>query len=183
MRNPIAIVILVGALGCDGGGGVAVDELGADMGALMCGHFAECCTAEEFMEQTLGAEDEAECRTLYSGLFDQLLVPVLEDSIAAGRVVYHPDRMAECLDALAAMSCTEWNEANADDTTFAGCSDPFEGQVADGGDCAQDFDCVSEHCEGNSLDFEGNVTFGVCAAPPAPQSEPDPEPETTCDGI
>lgn len=119
------------------------------------------------MEQTLGADSEAECRALFSGFVGELLVPVLEDSIADGRVVYHGDRMGACLDLMAAMSCDESAVAIEGDIIWSGCQDPFEGQVALGGDCAQDFDCVSEYCSGDSTDFEGNVTFGLCADYPA----------------
>ena len=154
---------------CDGGGrgSVAPSELGGEMGEVMCARLSECCTAAEFMEQTLGAENEEECRAFYSGFVGALLTPVLEDSIAAGRVVYHGDRMGACLDAMAALSCDEATVAIESDSPWNGCQDPFEGQVAIGGQCANDWDCVSEYCSGESTDFEGNITFGTCAAAPA----------------
>lgn len=158
------------AAACDGGGGGSVppDQLGVEMGSAMCAHFAECCTVEEFMDQTLGAENEEECRALYAGFVGGLLVPVLEDSIAAGRVVYHGDRMAGCLDLMRSLSCSDFNELEAADSPWlVGCQDPFEGQVAIGGECANDWDCVSEYCSGESTDFDGNVTFGACANAPS----------------
>lgn len=154
------------AAGCGGGDGISPDQLAGEMGSAMCARFAECCTAEEFMEETLGAEDETECRQLFTGLFGALVTPVLEDSIASGRVVYHADRMGDCLDLMRSLSCTELNELE-EDVWLVGCQDPFEGQVAIGGECANDWDCVSEYCSGDSTDFEGNVTFGACANAPA----------------
>lgn len=154
---------------CDSGGGgsVSPSELGEEMGSVMCARMAECCTEAEFMEQTLGADSEEECRALFAGFVGGLLVPVLEDSIAAGRVVYHGDRMGACLDLMAGLSCVESSVAVEGELIFGGCQDPFEGQVAIGGDCASDFDCISEYCSGDSTDFEGNITFGACAEYPA----------------
>ena len=60
-------------------------------------------------------------------------------AVAAGRMVYDPDKGQQCLDALAAATCQE---------TFgdvggppAVCLQALEGQVQDGGSCWDDFEC------------------------------------------
>ena len=185
MHRFVFASFIVFAAGCGGGSSsVPPDQLGTELGEVMCARMAECCTTEEFMEQTLGADSEEECRALYTGLVGGLLVPVLEDSIAAGRVVYHADRMGACLDTMAAMSCGEAVVAMGGDTLWGGCEDPFEGQVAVDGVCASDWDCVSEYCSGDSVDFDGNITYGVCAEPPTvgmPCDDFDCAPGAYCD--
>jgi len=162
MRSCISILILA-ACGGGGSGGVSPAGLASALAEASCNKHEECCTAEEFMDATLGSENAAECKAVLTG-FGSLLTNVLDDSIEAGRVIYHPDRMEDCLAAIDALSCAEFKDNG--EINDSRCEDPFEGQVADGGECANDFDCVSNYCSGDSMDFEGNLTFGVCADDP-----------------
>ena len=167
MKRFVYVSLFVLAACDSGGGSISPSDLGSEMADVMCPRLAECCTPAEFMEQTFGAENEEECRSFYTAFAGALLAPVLEDSIAAGRVVYHGDRMRDCFEAMAALPCGASVGEIGAQTPLTGCEDPFEGQVAIGGECAEDWDCVSEFCSGETLDFEGNVTFGLCAEPPA----------------
>jgi len=164
MKLLLAIAVLAACGGGGSGGSVSVDQIPAENGRVLCGKLDECCTLEEFMDETLGADTVAECQSLYTA-FSQFLVTVLNDSIAKGRAVYHPDRMADCYAALEGASCTEFQ--SMEDVAFADCEDPIDPKVGDGGECGEDFDCTSGLCSGESIDFETMViTYGVCAAAP-----------------
>lgn len=170
MRNLVSlgfVCCLVGSA-CGGGGddAVALAELDTEMGATMCAKMVECCTTAELEEELLGASNQQECEAFYAGFIGQLLIPVLEDSVAAGRLVYDGEQMRTCLDALAAIECADLRAA-LESGPAGSCEDPFTGQVAIGGMCANDVDCVTELCNGDQVDFEGNVTMGVCAQMPS----------------
>jgi hypothetical protein len=171
----IALCIAVAVAGC-GGDSVPLSELGSEMGKTICAKMVECCTAEELMDELLGATNQTECEELYNGLIGGLVVPQLEDSVASGRMRYDGGRMAECLDDLAAIECSELRGAIRGGPGTS-CADPFTGLVDIGGACAGDVDCISSFCNGDSLDFEGNVMFGVCAQLP---SDGQPCVDDTC---
>lgn len=158
-------VVALAACGDDGGGGVAIDNVGAELARVTCAKLADCCTPQEFMEETLGSADETECRMVFTA-FGGILVKIYKDSIDAGRLVYHGDRMADCFAAIEGLSCTEYAMVGDDDFASVGCENPFEGKVAAGGQCATDGDCISGWCSGDSVDFEGNITYGTCGTAP-----------------
>lgn len=171
MRGPIlASILLLGCGGDDGvsGENVPPDQLAEALGPVTCAKLFECCTAEEVMEQLLGAETVEECEQFYLAFIGSFFEPVLEDSIAEGRVVYHGEIIGGCIDAYAALSCPEMSAVLAGDGPFQGCGDPFEPQVALGGECANDFDCIDGFCPDASVDFEtGEITYGTCVGIPA----------------
>jgi hypothetical protein len=119
----------------------------------------------------LGAETLEDSELFSTAVLGALLVPVLEDSVAAGRLRYDGEAMADCLDGMAALECSGLRDGLRGGVAGA-CGDPFIGLVADGGACANDADCVSDYCNGDRIDFEGNVTeLGVCARLPG-QGQP-----------
>lgn len=162
---PLALVTSLAAA-CGGGDSVPLSELGGAMGETICAKMVECCTTEELMEELLGASNETECRQIYASFIGGLLVPALEDSVNAGRTTYDGEAMAACLDTLAGVSCAELRGAVRSGIGDS-CEDPFIGHVEVGGMCAGDVDCISGFCNGDSIDFEGNITYGACAAVPA----------------
>jgi hypothetical protein len=119
------------------------------------------------MAEALGADTEAECVAIYTG-FGSIAFGVIQDSIDAGRVKYDGDALAACIDLVANASCTEFAKQRRNDFIGPGngCEDPFDGQVGDNGACANDVDCVSNYCSGDSVDFNGKVTMGACKAAP-----------------
>lgn len=159
MRNNLLVACVLTA--CGGGeGGVSPENLPSEIGEVQCAKLADCCTPAEFMEQT-GADSEAECRALITG-FGTILTNAMNDSIDKGRIIYHPDRMADCITALSGLSCAEFASTKNDAFPGTACDNPIEPQVATGGECAQDFDCASSFCDGGSIDFNGNITYGMC---------------------
>jgi hypothetical protein len=157
------------ACGSDGGGsgGVPLDNWASELGRATCAKYAECCTPEEFMDKTLGSDDEMQCVQLLSA-FGSLLVKAYKDSEAAGRLVYHGDHMQDCIDKLEALSCEQLARDEARDLAALDCENPFEGKVENGAACATDEDCVSEWCVDDSFDTMGNVIMGTCG--PAPRA-------------
>lgn len=161
----MALATGCGSDGADGGP-VPVERLGTEMGEAQCSYMFECCNAQELMEE-LGAfmiETEGECVQFFSGFVGGLLRPQIEAAVSSGRMVYHADRMGECLALISSMSCEQMAEAMASSENFAvpGCQNPFEGLVAANGACAADMECASGTCVGESMDFEGNITEGTC---------------------
>lgn len=157
-------------LGCGGGGGdsVSLDDLSGELAAASCERTFACCDAAE-IESELGffdVETEGECSTVIGAFIEQFLVPGLRSGVASGRLVYHGDRMGACLSLLRSVGCDELVEGDALSLFGLGCEDPFEGQVANGDACAIDEECATDFCIGESQDFEGNVTEGVCGDAP-----------------
>ena len=164
MKLLLVIAVLAACGGGGSGGSVSVDQLPAENARVLCGKLDECCTLEEFMDETLGSENVTECQGVFTA-FSQFLVTILNDSIAKGRAVYHADRMADCYAVLEGASCVEFQ--SMDDVALADCENPIDPKVADGGQCGEDFDCTSGLCDGEAIDFETMViTYGVCAAAP-----------------
>jgi hypothetical protein len=168
------LLVILGLTACSGGGSgggaVSPDQIAGVLGHATCAKLSTCCTQQEFKDQTLGSTSEAQCDALFAGLIDTVFTKTLKSSIDAGRVIYHGDRLGDCIAVIDSVSCTEYQALNNGAGSFigSGCDDPFEGQVAIGGDCANDFDCTSEFCSGDSTDTNGNITFGKCIVEPTP---------------
>jgi hypothetical protein len=144
--------------GCGGGGGsVSVDDLGTELAKVSCSKIFECCTSTEAMAQfaniTYNGQPittEAQCEGFTGGLFTGLLTPEYKDSIAAGRIEYNADAAGDCLDTAANLSCSAYSQLSGNETVH--CDAPFiVPQVADGGACAQDYECTGGgYCDGAS---------------------------------
>ena len=164
MKLAVAVALVLGACGDEGGRTIAVDDLPVEAAAVVCAKLFECCTTAEFMDETFGADNVEQCEALYGG-FSSLILTPLKDSIAKGRVVYHGDRLASCYDQVADASCVEFRTQDQD--AYEGCDSPFDPKVANGGECAEDFDCTSGFCDGEAVDLETEViTYGLCVTAP-----------------
>ena len=166
MTRNQALTLLIGIAACGGGsGGVSPSELGGAIATASCSKLSSCCTAAEFKDATLGADDVTECKALFTA-FGGILGKILDDSIAKGRVIYHADRMADCIAAIDDVSCLEFSRGGLDNIPVDACENPFEPLVASGGECGEDFDCTSGYCSGETTDFDGNITYGTCGTAP-----------------
>ncbi len=175
-KSVLAYLFGLVLVACDGGGGggddviegdpVPIDQIGEELGAVQCAKLLECCTTEEFMDQTLGAASRAECEEFFSAFIGTLLEPVIQDSVDAGRVEYDGVVMGGCVDVIAELSCAEFSASFGGDGPLGGCGDPFLALVVIQGECANDFDCTSGYCSGDEVDFmTGAITYGTCAVP------------------
>jgi len=179
MKAFLSLAILVG---CSGGGGVTIDQLPTELAKSSCSKLSECCTAEEFKTQTLGADTEAKCEQVLGG-FTTLGFGAINDSVHTGRVIYHSDKVRACLDAAAAASCVAYGADSGAGITA--CEGVFEPKVAIGGQCGNDIDCTTKYCSGDSIDLNGKITYGVCANGPTagmPCDHGDCATGLSCDG-
>jgi hypothetical protein len=161
------------AAGCGGGGGsVTIDNLGTELAKMSCSKIFECCTSAEVMQQFNGITyngqpitTEAQCEGFAGGLFAGFLTPQYKDSIAAGRIEYDGDAAQACIDAAANLSCSAYSMLSGHESVH--CEKPFIiPKVADGGGCTQDYECISNNCEGATVDPNGPDTDGMCKPVP-----------------
>jgi hypothetical protein len=162
LTRTLSICVLLA--GCGGGGSVSVDDLGTELAKVSCSKIFECCTSSEAMAQfaniTYNGQPittEAQCEGFTGGLFTGLLTPEYKDSIAAGRIAYDADAAGDCLDAAANLSCSAYAQLSGHESVS--CDKPFIiPKVADGGACAQEYECTSNNCEGAS----NSMANGMC---------------------
>jgi hypothetical protein len=147
------------AVGCGGGGGgdVSLNDFPAEAADAFCAKIFECCDQQEIMEQfsifNPPITTEAQCVTAFTGFY-QLAFGETQAAIDAGKMKYHADRAGACLDAVRDLSCSQYAMLG-DSDTFPGCEDPFEGLVAADQACADDDECVSGYCEGDTQEMTG----------------------------
>lgn len=170
MGKYLGIAVLL--VGCSGGGGssgpVTIDNLGNELSQLSCSKIFECCTSAEVMQQFMNITyngqpitTEAQCEGFDEGLLNGLLVPEYKDAIAADRIKYDGDAMRACLDAAANLSCSAYSQLTGHESVS--CSTPFIiPEVADGGACAQDYECTSNNCDG----AHDSMANGTCKPMP-----------------
>jgi hypothetical protein len=148
-------VLLLGACG-GSGGDVGLDGLPGALARTVCQKTYMCCTAAERMNNPFVGSDVGSCQSMVGG-FLTLVVPGLQDSVAKGRTVYHPDKLTSCLAAIDAQSCDQARMSQVSDDLTAGCDGAFEPKVAIGGGCADHGDCIGGWCDGAT-----DKTLGKC---------------------
>jgi hypothetical protein len=152
---PAAVVLgLVACGGSESGGGdatatgVTVEELPAAYAKAICDVFTGC--VGDLWTFFRPGEDCVEQFTVTAG--EQLAS--LPAAIDAGRVKYHPDQIAQCLDEVRARGCSGFSDREP-----KSCQAAIEGTVADGGDCELDSECSGDrYCK------VGSSCPGKCAA-------------------
>lgn len=133
-----------------GGGDLTVDELTAKTLDIRCSSGVECHLYES----------EAECKaTSMSGSAQY------KASIAAGRIIYHPEKAQACLDALEQVLGCSIIDIFGPAVTAAedACTEAYEPTVAEGGTCYGNPECISQNCE---IPFDCSMACceGKCAA-------------------
>lgn len=159
----ITLVTSLAVAACSSSGGssneaVTIERFPVEMGAAFCNRIYTCCTEAERMKSLFVGNTEAECRSSLA-FFLQLFGPGLQDSVAKGRIAYHPDRASACLATLKATSCEQLRKTSVGFDTTAECRAALEPRVAIGGQCGGSADCVKGWCEGA---VNGNL--GKCMA-------------------
>jgi hypothetical protein len=69
-------------------------------------------------------------------------------SIANHRMTYDADAAGACVDLVASMSCSEFGTETSLDVSDSDCKQFIIPEVADGGACAQSYECTSNNCVG-----------------------------------
>ncbi|WP_437566042.1 hypothetical protein [Sorangium sp. So ce542] len=152
-----AAALLGGVLhGCGGDGsdpgGLGLEDFVRVESELHCRLSYDCCSAAALDNPFLATSKET-CVQFRYGIQQVRLLPILRASAAAGRLVYHPDRMRACVDRLNGAGCA------ATDADWLCLRDVFEGQVPLGGECTVEHDCENWHCVKPDPDAE----VGTCA--------------------
>jgi hypothetical protein len=161
MRTIGLILLAHLLLAGDGGGGGDDDGIGDNLlfediddvaSTTICAKIFECCDATERMEEfglfTPVPQNEAECVTAYKGIYAAFL-PMMQARIDAGTVVYHGDKAAQCMNAVAAASCAAWGGSQNIDATDPSCEQTFSGTVANGTACTDSEECADGSCDGD----------------------------------
>ncbi len=141
------IGIICGLAAC-GGSGISIDtnadNVCSEIAEVACHNLYQCC-AEGEIENFLGVQDprtEVQCRDDVRRICDRQLAQ-RDASITAGRSAFDSDIMNGCLDALIAPDGLCADISDALPWTEACMNDAWVGQVADGGECFQPFECAS----------------------------------------
>src|SRR5262245_48463220 len=167
------IAALSAGIGCGGGGGdVTVSTYVQRSIDLVCEKSFECCDSTEIMARFgfFNVTTEAQCKSTL-GAFANIGVNDLNASISAGRIKFDGDAASACLALFEGLSCAEFSSTDSEQMAVAaGCTNPIQGQVANGGACSDDDECVSENCVGASDD---PPTDGMCEALPDAGAECD----------
>lgn len=144
----LAAVLVVSGLAACGGGDDdrSVADATGELGRVYCPMLFSCCTGDELGEKFAGAEppvtDVAGCEAYYEGLGG-----LLEFTFDPDRAAFRPDELDACLDDLRGWSC---DQLRAREPVGDRVCDAVEGLVEPGGACAQDMECASGYCEGET---------------------------------
>ena len=153
-----------GGAGTGGGGGAGGSGGQASIPLAMfptafanvfCDKVYACCSAAERMGNFLVGTDAASCKTTLGGLLN-LVIPDIQQSIAAGRAAYHGDKLAVCLDKLRLLGCPDARMNGIEKTIVPECDGFLEPKVAVGGACTDDGECINGYCDGTCIALKPN---------------------------
>lgn len=154
---------------------IALENIPASMGDAFCGLAFSCCTA---MEQSAVFKDfpsvpktVEECGTFISAQFEMFVFANLKDGVNAGRLKYDGDVARTCFESIQG-NCAVLKQSGP--FTGAECAKVFVGQVADGGECAQENECA---VAGSYCPIPQGAMLGKCAVLP---KEGEPCPNLRC---
>jgi hypothetical protein len=170
MKRLVLCALLVGCGGDDSGGGtVALDDLGLQLASTSCAKMFDCCTDAEIMAQFMGITHngqpittEAQCVDFANAFFTGLAVAQYKESIAKGRMEYDGAAASDCIAFLGTLSCSEYSKGAEIAGTSTECRPFILPKVANDGACTQDYECVSDNCEGAMVSTGGTSTDGAC---------------------
>ncbi|NVB80342.1 MAG: hypothetical protein HOV81_18255 [Kofleriaceae bacterium] len=151
MRKLVLVLGLLGACSDDSGGPIEIDDLQDAIIDAYCNLYVQCGVVE----------DLATCRSLrLTDANDNDIVA----AVHAGKVVYNPDRAAECIGRF--QTTCDVAQQNEERSLPVACDEMFTGTIAEGGTCALDEECVSQNCDVPSCPDQCCMGACVGAAPP-----------------
>lgn len=158
--------------GGGGGGTASLDNLSSRVAGMYCGRIFGCCDSEERAEMfgdEFSPSNESECSSQMTVLFDEQMQE-LQEAVDAGRLIFHEDKAAECLNHLESVDCSAGVFPEGEDEIPA-CDETTEGLVEPGDACAMNDECKSGRCAGVQYDEDGNRTqMGACGGGGAGQT-------------
>ncbi len=150
----LKIWLAVGAVigfGC----GVSVESFPSSAAKTYCKQVYACCSAGETADAGALGPDVATCTSNVTAQLDGK-TGLIKSEESKGRLAYHADRAATCVDKLAALKCQEL-KANATATPTE-CNTYVEPKTALGAACALTDSCIGSWCSGGSLSQDGVCT-------------------------
>jgi len=169
MKRLVVCVLLASCGGGDGANGtIDLDNLGMELAVVGCERQWDCCTDVEITEQYMGITIDGEaitteekCVEFSNALLTGFLTAQFKDSLAKGRIDYDGAAAADCVAAMEAVSCDQYN--NDASLVAGGCDRPFvTAKVANGGGCTEDYECTSNNCVGESTSLGEPSVDGAC---------------------
>jgi hypothetical protein len=145
----MGVLLLVACGGSDtGGGALPLAKVAADVRAALCEKIYTCCSASERMTNPTIGTDRRSCQDALDGEASILLADIGQ-SVSQGRVIYHADKMATCLEDIKAASCDAVKNPAGDLSITEMCDEVFEPRVPVGGACSDYWDCAGGWCIGD----------------------------------
>jgi hypothetical protein len=130
------------------GGALALADLDAQVRRVLCEKVDACCSPAERLANEVLGPDRRTCERELDGEAT-LLLGDISASVSQGRVIYHADRMASCLEKIGAATCAEVKMPAGDVSVVELCEEAFEARVPVGGACSDSWDCVGGWCAGD----------------------------------
>jgi hypothetical protein len=150
-----AVAVSIGIAGCGSESGVSLESFPGAYAQALCAQNFKCCSAAD-----IGSNTMKDCvDTNQSSL--QFLAGSISDAQSRGRVRYDKDKMKECVDAVAMISCDEWSVGYTMSSQPDICYQAVIPMVLTGGACRDDIECSTGNCQGED---PANNVDGVCAA-------------------
>ena len=116
---------------------VPLAEVPAEFAGAICDALEDCVGTRK-LSDIAGGED---CKARFTAELEAGELAHIDDSISAGRVLYNPDQLAECLEGIRGMGCDV-----VTDTYPEACVEVIAGNVGQGEECA-----ISSECEGTAF--------------------------------
>jgi hypothetical protein len=172
-RYRFAIATLVVA--CGGSStAIQVSDLGHDYSDAVCEKIFACCSSAEIMAQFFGAQQittQSECEEAFAS-FGSIFDP---SSVGSNAVTYDASAARACIDGINALACgdVQWNDTMFIDTSMVpACATVIAPRLANGSQCAADYECTSNACFGAldpngtcmPLPSEGQRCYDTCAS-------------------
>jgi len=163
---PLLTVAGCGSSSSSGSGAsVKIADYAGNAAIASCHRIFTCCDATELSDNA-GAwgASEADCVTMMTASGSDGIA-MLQPGIDAGKITYHGDRAAKCIENIAALSCANWG-VNFNARYVPDCAQAFDGTVATGAACTRDEECTSGFCSVSVCTARGKVG-DACTAPTA----------------
>jgi hypothetical protein len=139
----------------DQGPGISIEAAPAMLASAVCVRAYQCCTAVGLAPNELAGTDQMSCEIKSTEGFRNNL-QLVADLRSKGRVAYHGDKLATCIEYIRSASCPTLNRTNH--LSGLDCEPYLEGLVAAGAACSFDVECKEGFCEKPSP----MASAGVC---------------------
>jgi hypothetical protein len=136
--------------GTGGGDATPLEDLPDEFAGALCEALEDCLGPTKLREEL----DREDCTLRVAAELRADDLAYVDMSISAGRLIYEPSQLAECLDGVREMGC-----AVLTDTYPDACGDLLAGNVPEGGECV-----ASSECEGPAFCAGRDACPSTCQA-------------------